>query len=59
MMDREAAAYWIPRFRGVRHLTRAGTISGQALAYSAAKTAFAISAVPLLPPNSIGLMPLA
>ena len=25
--------------------------------YSAASTAFAISAVPLLPPNSIGLMP--
>src|SRR5260370_25223874 len=29
------------------------------LAYSAANTAFAISAVPLLPPNSIGLMPAA
>ena len=27
--------------------------------YSAASTAFAISAVPLLPPNSIGLMPSA
>jgi hypothetical protein len=30
-----------------------------ALAYNAANTAFAISAVPLLPPNSIGLMPSA
>jgi len=27
--------------------------------YSAANTAFATSAVPLLPPNSIGLMPFA
>ena len=27
--------------------------------YNAASTAFAISAVPLLPPNSIGLMPSA
>jgi hypothetical protein len=31
----------------------------RALAYSASSTAFAISAVPLLPPNSIGLIPAA
>jgi hypothetical protein len=33
------------------------TTGGDWSAYSAASTAFAISAVPLLPPNSIGLIP--
>jgi hypothetical protein len=47
-----------PLSRGM-HLTHAGAISGRAFAYSAANTAFAISAVPLWPPNSIGLMPSA
>jgi hypothetical protein len=31
--------------------------AGTTIAYNAASTAFATSAVPLLPPNSVGLMP--
>jgi hypothetical protein len=42
-----------------RHGCACSQIRSRILAYSAAKTAFAISAVPLLPPNSIGLMPSA
>jgi hypothetical protein len=41
--------------RTLTHLLIASYQSG----YNAASTAFAISAVPLLPPNSIGLMPSA
>jgi hypothetical protein len=37
----------------------ASGIFRRALAYNASSTAFAISAVPLLPPNSIGLIPAA
>jgi hypothetical protein len=59
MIEPKSCGVLDTRFRGVRHFTHAGAISGQTFPYSAASTAFAISAVPLLPPNSIGLMPSA
>jgi hypothetical protein len=36
-----------------------GSAGAETWSYNAASTAFAISAVPLLPPNSIGLIPSA